>query len=1122
MPTTTRQREQIARYLEQFALQKLFIEELGWDRYTESLAVEVDGTEYTLQSVAEKKGVVALVCAPDAKGGVPDYATRKKIEEQVNKRLREHLIIFADAQHTQQYWLWVRRKPGERAAYRGEQYYNGQSGERLIQKLQQIAIDMDDEETLTLIDVTLRVEQGFDVEKVTKKFYDRFQKEHEVFVQAISGIADPELQRWYASLMLNRLMFAYFIQRKGFLDGDTNYLPNRLMRVQALGPNMFHSFYRSFLLHLFHDGLGKPVQERKLTQELAQLIGKVPYLNGGLFEVHQIESGNRAIAIPDDAFERIFAFFDEYDWYLDDRPLRNDKEINPDVLGYIFEKYINQKQMGAYYTKEDITGYIGRNTILPFVFDQAREKCKAAFEPGGEVWRLMQDDPDRYIYEAVRRGVDEPLPEEIAAGVHDISKRGGWNRPASEPFALPTETWREHVARRMRCLELRRKLARGEVTAVNDLITYNLDIERLACDVIERCEGPEVLLAFWRAITSVTILDPTCGSGAFLFAALNILKPLYEACLDRMRAFLNEFKRQDEEEKGQDFREILRGVERHRNWRYFILKSIIVNNLYGVDIMEEACEIAKLRLFLTLVAQVDDVAQLEPLPDIDFNIRAGNTLVGFTSLDAVREAIRLGPDGTPRLMLDPGDEESLKQIELGAQEAARAFKRYRSLQTDLDTRAATTSNPGEAQQENGEAIRAAKRDLQSRLEKLRDTLDHHLAREYRIQPQDDLFKFEPWRESHQPFHWFVEFYDILHARGGFDVIIGNPPYVEYKDVKSRYSLVGFETLPAGDLYAFVTERTYNVVLRSGRVGLIIPISIFGTPGFRPLQELTLRTCQSIWVSSFANRPSQLFEGAQKRLTILLGYKGMKSSQQLYTSAYLRWTRDEREPLFPARLSYGQAVNPFRVHSTSLEKLGHQGEIDCFSRISSFPASLKKSVVDDGAFRLFYTRKFGYFLAFLDFVPRMAEIETGKATLPSELKSLSFKTAQELYHAVAALTSSTFFWFWNVLSDCRNLNRTDILSFPFNGTVLSPNDSTILETLARRYLAALRDTSHMMVKSGKSIETFNYSACKPIIDEIDGVLAKYYGFTDEELDFIINYDIKYRMGQDSIVDGSDEE
>ena len=80
------------------------------------------------------------------------------------------------------------------------------------------------------------------------------------------------------------------------------------------------------------------------------------------------------IHIPDEAFAQIFNFFDAYQWHLDDRPLRNDNEINPDVLGYIFEKYINQKQMGAYYTKEDITGYISRNTVIPFLFDQAKKE----------------------------------------------------------------------------------------------------------------------------------------------------------------------------------------------------------------------------------------------------------------------------------------------------------------------------------------------------------------------------------------------------------------------------------------------------------------------------------------------------------------------------------------------------------------------------------------------------------------------------------------------------------------------------------------------------------------------------------------------------------------------------
>ena len=181
------------------------------------------------------------------------------------------------------------------------------------------------------------------------------------------------------------------------------------------------------------------------------------------------------------------------------------------------------------------------------------------------------------------------LPPEIAAGLDDVSKRGSWNDRAKQDYALPTETWREHVARRRHYEEVRAKLAAGEVNSINDLITYNLDIEKFAQDVIAGSEGPELVRAFWKALRAVSVLDPTSGSGAFLFAALNILEPLYDACLDAMRGFLDDLehsRRKHRPEKLRHFREALNEVDRHASERYFILKSIVIDNLYGVDIME--------------------------------------------------------------------------------------------------------------------------------------------------------------------------------------------------------------------------------------------------------------------------------------------------------------------------------------------------------------------------------------------------------------------------------------------------------------------------------------------------------------------------------------------------------
>ena len=371
--------------------------------------------------------------------------------------------------------------------------------------------------------------------------------------------------------MLNRLIFIYFIQRKGFLDGKVNYLRDRLRKVQLQrGRGKFLTFYRYFLLVLFHEGFDKAPRERVLDADLTELLGTVPYLNGGLFDVHELEGRNAKLDIPDEAFERLFAFFDEWDWHLDARPLRNDREINPDVLGYIFEKFINQKQMGAYYTKEDITEYIGKSTVIPFLFDAAKKKHPAAFVPGSPLWRLLRDDPDRYIYPSVRHGVVGPdgevipLPTTIAEGIAEVSKRH------LEPGGTGC-LWTAHRnlagARRPSPTLSRdsRQASRSEAQEINDLITLNLNLRQFAEDVISGSEGPDLLRAFWHAIHDVTVLDPTCGSGAFLFAALNILQPLYEACLERMQAFVDDLDRSGERhspKKFDDFRAVLADIER--------------------------------------------------------------------------------------------------------------------------------------------------------------------------------------------------------------------------------------------------------------------------------------------------------------------------------------------------------------------------------------------------------------------------------------------------------------------------------------------------------------------------------------------------------------------------------
>ncbi len=1073
-PQETRQ------YLRESEFEDLFTQTLGWENHSQILPVVVDETEYILTAIAQKRGMAVYECPQmTEEQPFPDYATRRKIQKQVARTSHENFIIYTDADKSLQIWQWVKRQQGKPDACREHCYETWQSGDSLIQKLQNIAISLDEEEEITLFGVIERVGTAFYAEKVTKKFYDRFKKEHDAFLGFLNGIPDEEMQKWYVSVMLNRLMFIYFIQKKGFLNGDINYLQTKLRETRENDTDLY---YKEFLCPLFFEGFAKPENER--DDDISDILGTVPYLNGGIFQKHEIETlHGENIEIPDTAFEKLFTFFEQYQWHLDDRPLKNDNEINPDVLGYIFEKYINQKQMGAYYTKEDITEYISKNTIIPFLFDAARKSCKIAFEGDASVWKLLQEDPDRYIYDAVKKGVGIPFPENIAVGIDNVSQRTDWNTLAPEDYALPTEIWREVVARRQRYETVRAKLADGEVNDINDLITYNLNIRQFAQDVIENCEGPELLRAFWKAITEVTVLDPTCGSGAFLFAALNILEPLYEACLDRMQVFVDEvgahLKMAESlpSRKYNDFRRTLDSIAEHPNRKYFILKSIIIHNLYGVDIMDEAIEICKLRLFLKMVAQIEDVKDIEPLPDIDFNIQAGNTLIGFATYDEVEKAV------IERLSSHYDD--TLTRIKDKAEDIKARYELFQDQQTQI----------------GGEITLADKLVLQDALEALEDELNEYLAFLYAIDKNDEP-KYEEWKKTHNPFHWFIAFYGILQE-GGFDVIIGNPPYVEYKEVKKDYNVIGYETEKCGNLYAMVWEFTVKLST-SGHIGFIVPAASVCTDGYAILRNMLIAAGELI-ISSYGDNPGNLFKGLpHSRLSIILLNKGVKK-RRIFSTKYNKWRPQERDILFQ-NLAFVESTEIGTQFSIS--KLGNNIEKSILDKFHRTTLVFAQHSVLARHSPVYYTRKLSHFVQILNFVPLIYD-QSGNRRNPSELKEIWFASEETANAILGFLNSSLFSWLITIHSDCRNLNKREIEMTRFDLT--EEQHITQLAAIAEELMTDIDNNSRMIPQGELTIQATYPRKSKSILDKIDRVLKQHYGFTDEELDFIINYDIKYRMG-----------
>ena len=877
-------RTQFVGYLKNADFRTLFIEEMGWNKVATNFSslptFFIEETSFVIKAIAQRNGFQVLQCVVDE---LPSNTTCKKLDTKLRKAANDYICIFVVRGTEHHEWV-APVKTNEKRDIVIIEYAEAERAQFLYEKLSGLSFDID--EVTTIVDVKERVQGAFAInsEKITKDFYQGFNKQHKAFAEFISGIDDQtatkdnQNKQWYASVMLNRLMFCYFIQKKGFLDGDENYLRNKLCWVkEKRGDNQFFkSFYKGFLVQLFRGGLNSP----KHDDNFEDVYGRIPYLNGGMFDIHQIEHDYENIDIKDEAFESLFEFFDKWRWHLDTRVTASGKDINPDVLGYIFEQYINDRaHMGAYYTKEDITEYIGRNTIMPYLMDATRKHDERPFKPNGEVWTYLKVNGDRYIYDVLKKGADLEIPKEIAIGIDTkqpnlLERRKHWNDRTPEAFALPTEIWRETIERLQRYNSVKTKIENGEITNINDFITYNLDIRQFVYDLLSHTNDHLLVKHFYAELQKVTILDPTCGSGAFLFAALNILEPLYEVCIGRMQEF--------HDQNPNLFKEELQEIEhRYRsNFQYFIYKSIILRNLYGVDIMVEATEIAKLRLFLKMVAVVEvDKRQanmgLDPLPDIDFNIRCGNTLVGYATKTELESDLSFARD----ILEELANQELKQQLEEEMEKVARTYEMFKHIQL--------------TQGDDLESFKKAKNDLKLRLKALNDLLNRRLFAATMGQNAD----YNAWLVSHQPFHWLAEFYEIINGNGGFDVIIGNPPYVEYSKVRNQYRVRNIHCIDAGNLYAYVIEKSLKISYNTSRNGMIIQMSAFCTPRMEPFERMWFENAKFSSLAFFDDRPGKLFDNLQHiRVVIPILEKG-EPSRFVATTCYNKFYSECRTNLF---------------------------------------------------------------------------------------------------------------------------------------------------------------------------------------------------------------------------------
>ena len=894
---------QVRNHLQAFDFKALFVEELGWSLPVskKSETLEQEGAAFEVRHIAELSGVVVLeVCAEE--GTIPSAKTRAALHKEIAGRYHENLLVFVDTLRTQSLWYWVKREHGKNFP-REHLYVKGQPGDLFISKISGIVFDIsrfDQNGAVSIVEVADRLRKALDIERVTKKFYEEFKSERLIFTERIEGIPDERERRWYASVMLNRLMFVYFLQCKGFMDsGRRDYLQDHLSL--SAGRAGQDQYYEGFLKLLFFEGFAKPQEAR--SSEAQTLLGAIVYLNGGLFLEHPIEERNPDIRIPDLAFKDLFGLFGRYSWNLNDTPGGSDDEISPDVLGYIFEKYINQKAFGAYYTRPEITEYLSEHTIHQLILDK------------------------------VNPGV--PVP------------------------GLPVLRQFDSVA---------------------DLL-INLDAHlcrRLLFEVLPR----------------LSLLDPACGSGAFLVAAMKTLINVYSAVTGRIDylndAGLTEWLRKTRAE--------------HKSLNYFIKRTIITHNLFGVDIMEEACEIAKLRLFLALVSSAQSADQLEPLPNIDFNILPGNSLVGLLRVD------------------DADFDRHTSQGILSFTKSYREVldEKNRLIQTYRDTASYHRDLHG-------------MRDAIARLKtEAKETLDALLLEEFlRLGVRFEQATWDPAKgagskptkraltiadiRALRPFHWGYEFDEVLHGRGGFDAIIANPPweivkpnakefFMEHSELvtKNKMTIKEFEDKQtelldnreiraawleylsqfphvsayyrsakqyenqisvvngkkAGtdiNLYKLFVEQSYNLLRPGGQCGIVLPSGLYTDLGTKQLREMLFGCTRITGLFCFENR-KMIFEGVHRSFKFIVLTFAKAGHTDMFPAAFMRHDVSELAT-FPKRGGLDisiELVQRLSPDSLSVMEFKSAMDVQIAEKMLRFPLLGEKI---EGRWSLALTREF---------------------------------------------------------------------------------------------------------------------------------------------------------------------
>ena len=555
-----------------------------------------------------------------------------------------------------------------------------------------------------------------------------------------------------------------------------------------------------------------------------------------------------------------------------------------------------------------------------------------------------------------------------------------------------------------------------------------------------------------NALREVKICDPAIGSGAFPMGLLNELWRCREALSD---SFVSQ-------------------VSVHRSQ---LKKEIIENNIYGVDIEKGAIDIARLRFWLSIVV---DAETPEPLPNFDYKFMQGNSLIeSFDGFDLSGIAGR--PVGRPS---------ASAQLTIGLDSKSNQRNLHRLIK-DYFT---VTDHRKKADLRQG--INDEVKSLITNSIGTSPLTQQHLSR-LDVSANQDFFLWHTWFKG-------------IFDQGGFDIVIGNPPYgAKYSDKCKRYYKDNFITAKtitgkqkaSLDTFTLFIEHGYNILKKNGNLAYIVPISLTSSDSLSGVHRILLEKCDNIRISSYAVRPKPVFERAVVNTSILLFIKTEYKCHHLFSTKMHR--RNEEKFNLQYLVDHLQFIDV--------------KEYLLYGRIPKIGTTIEKIILQK-IFRQNKLKEFiknnGYPIVYRFAGGRYFKVVTNYSNGSSAERSIYFSDSKFANTVGCILSSNLSFWFYQIFSDNLNWKNYEIENFTIPN--LSDGDISHLDKLYDRYLKDIERNANVRVSTRQSsynvdsFKEYKIVRSKAIIDEIDDYIGPLYCLTPEEIEFIKNYEIEFRM------------